>query len=111
MLALASHLISTLIGVFIGIYRPRINIAWAIRINHHGFWASHFFLGFDPLLAGIHDRLAAFCNFNSPQFAFAPWSWGKFVDTLSHVWPVIVIAGLGRRAELRVMRGNAGYTE
>ncbi len=48
-----------------------------------------------------------FTNFNSPQYAFAPWSWDKFMDTLSHVWPVIVIAGFGGVAQnMRVMRGN-----
>ncbi|MEZ4610695.1 MAG: hypothetical protein R2838_10685 [Caldilineaceae bacterium] len=37
----------------------------------------------------------------------APWSWGKFVDLLSHIWPVILIAGLGGVARnMRVMRGN-----
>ena len=48
-----------------------------------------------------------FTNFNSPQYAFAPWSWGKFTDTLSHAWPVIVVAGFGGVAlNMRVMRGN-----
>ncbi|MCD6291155.1 MAG: ABC transporter permease, partial [Anaerolineae bacterium] len=43
----------------------------------------------------------------SPQYAVAPWSWGKLVDYLKHVWPVIVIAGLGGVARnMRVMRGN-----
>ncbi len=38
---------------------------------------------------------------------FAPWSWAKFTDTLSHVWPVIVVACFGGIAlNMRVMRGN-----
>jgi peptide/nickel transport system permease protein len=43
----------------------------------------------------------------SPQYSVAPWSLGKFLDLLKHVWPVIFIAGLGGVARnMRVMRGN-----
>ena len=36
-----------------------------------------------------------------------PWSWDKFVDMLRHIWPAILIAGLGGVARnMRVMRGN-----
>jgi len=45
--------------------------------------------------------------FHSPQYVIAPWSWGKFVDLLQHLWPVVLIAGLGGVARnMRVMRGN-----
>jgi len=37
----------------------------------------------------------------------APWTWGRVVDMFKHVWPVLVIAGLGGVARnMRVMRGN-----
>jgi len=43
----------------------------------------------------------------SPQYVFAPWSFDKVVDLFRHIWPVLVIAGLGGVARnLRVMRGN-----
>ncbi|PJF46331.1 MAG: ABC transporter permease, partial [Candidatus Thermofonsia Clade 3 bacterium] len=43
----------------------------------------------------------------SPQYAFAPMSWDKFVDVLRYTWPVILIAGVGGIARnMRVMRGN-----
>ncbi len=46
-------------------------------------------------------------SFFSPQYVLAPWSWAKFVDFIKHVWPVILIAGLGGVAQnMRVMRGN-----
>jgi alpha-galactoside transport system permease protein len=46
-------------------------------------------------------------NFYSPEYVVAPWSWGRVVDMFKHIWPVLVIAGLGGVARnLRVMRGN-----
>jgi peptide/nickel transport system permease protein len=46
-------------------------------------------------------------NFYSPQYVFAPWSLGKVIDLFSHIWPVLLIAGLGGVAyNMRVMRGN-----
>ncbi len=41
----------------------------------------------------------------SPQFEEAPWSWGKFVDFLQHLWvPVIVLGTAGTAFLVRSMR-------
>lgn len=44
----------------------------------------------------------------SPEFAAQPeWTWGKFVDLLTHIWvPVIVLGTAGTAWMIRVMRGN-----
>ncbi|MGL5137375.1 MAG: ABC transporter permease [Beijerinckiaceae bacterium] len=43
----------------------------------------------------------------SPEYETAPWSWGKFVDLLAHLWIPIVIIGTSSTASLiRVMRAN-----
>lgn len=43
----------------------------------------------------------------SPQYVDAPWSWGKFVDLLQHLWiPIIVIGTSGTAAMIRVLRAN-----
>lgn len=43
----------------------------------------------------------------SDQYRDAPWSWGKFVDFLGHLWiPIIVIGANGTAWVSRVMRGN-----
>ena len=43
----------------------------------------------------------------SPEYIDAPWSWGKFVDLLSHIWFPMIILGLDGTARLaRVMRAN-----
>lgn len=43
----------------------------------------------------------------SPPFENAPWSWGKLVDLLQHLWIPVIVLGLGGTASLiRVMRAN-----
>jgi len=43
----------------------------------------------------------------SVQYNDAPWSWGKFVDLLNHLWIPMIVLGLGGTAGLiRIMRAN-----
>lgn len=43
----------------------------------------------------------------SSEYANAPWSWGKFVDLLTHLWiPMIVIGFSGTAAIIRITRAN-----
>lgn len=43
----------------------------------------------------------------SQQYVDAPWSWGKFVDLVSHLWiPIIVIGTAGTASMIRVLRAN-----
>lgn len=111
-LALASHLISTVLGVLLGIYAAThqysIGDTAATVLAFLGTSIPRFFLAL-LILYWLAFSVGAqhFTNFNSPQFALAPWSWAKLMDTLSHVWPVVVIAGFGGVAQnMRVMRGN-----
>lgn len=44
----------------------------------------------------------------SPEYAARPdWTWGKFINLLTHIWIPIVVVGTGGTAHmLRIMRGN-----
>jgi peptide/nickel transport system permease protein len=43
----------------------------------------------------------------SQQYADAPWSWGRFVDLLKHLWiPALISAITGVGGLTRIMRGN-----
>ncbi len=43
----------------------------------------------------------------SPDYMLEPWSWGKFVDLLKHIWVPVVILGIGGTANLiRTMRAT-----
>ncbi|GAB4522709.1 MAG: ABC transporter permease [Anaerolineae bacterium] len=43
----------------------------------------------------------------SPEYVDAPWSWGRVVDLLKHIWVPVVILGMDGTARLaRIMRAN-----
>jgi peptide/nickel transport system permease protein len=43
----------------------------------------------------------------SPEYAQAPWSWGKVVDLFQHLWLAIIVLGTsGTAALIRIMRAN-----
>ena len=43
----------------------------------------------------------------SSAYLDAPWSFGRFVDLMQHIWPAVLIVGAGGTAQvLRIMRGN-----
>ena len=117
-LALLAHATSTLVGVFVGIYvAPR---QYSMSDNLAAFFAFIFTSVPRFWIALIIVYLLVFTfgqqhvsSFQSPLFVFVPWfeglrfNWAKLADFFKHIWPVIVIAGLGGVARnMRVMRGN-----
>ncbi len=43
----------------------------------------------------------------SPQYIDAPWSWGKVLDLINHLWvPIIVLGTSGTASLIRIMRAN-----
>ncbi len=112
LLAVLAHAISTLFGVGLGIFvAPRKYGFW------DNFWAivafiftsvPRFSIAIIILYVLVFDfHQPSIVNFFSPQFVFAPWSWAKVVDMFRHIWPALLIAGLGGIARnMRVMRGN-----
>ncbi len=112
LLALLAHATSTLVGVVVGIYvAPR---QYSLSDNVAAFFAFIFTSVPRFWIALIIIYLLVFVfgrkhvsSFFSPQYVLAPWSLAKLLDFLQHIWPVILIAGLGGVARnMRVMRGN-----
>jgi peptide/nickel transport system permease protein len=112
MLAVLCHLISTVVGVGLGIF---------VAPRKYGFWDNlwailafiftsvpRFSIAIIILYIIVIDlKLPSISSFYSPQYVFAHWSLGKVIDMFRHIWPVLVIAGLGGVARnLRVMRAN-----
>ena len=112
LIAILAHLISTVIGVGLGIYvAPRkygvADNVWAI-ISFILTSIPRFSLAIIVLYILVIDlKQPSVSSFFSPQFVFAGWSFAKVVDMFQHIWPVLLIAGLGGVARnMRVMRGN-----
>jgi peptide/nickel transport system permease protein len=112
LLALLAHATSTLVGIVVGIYiAPRQyslsdNVAAFVAFIFTSlprFWIALVIIYL--LVFTFHQKHVS--SFFSPQYALTPWSWPKLLDFIKHIWPVIVIAGLGGVARnMRVMRGN-----
>jgi peptide/nickel transport system permease protein len=111
-IAILAHAISSVVGIGIGIYvAPR---QYSLSDNLAALAA--FFMTSAPrfalalimmywLVFGMGQQHVS--SFHSPQYVLAPWSWDKLVDFVMHIWPVVLIAGLGGvAANMRIMRGN-----
>ncbi len=112
LLAVLCHAISTVVGVGLGIF---------VAPRKYGFW-DNFFSVFAFIFTSIPRFSLAIIilfemvfmfnqpsivSFFSPQYVVAPWTWARVVDMFKHIWPAIVIAGLGGVARnMRVMRAN-----
>jgi len=111
-IAILSHLISTVVGVGLGIF---------VATRKYGFWDNftavlsfiftsipRFSLAVILLFVLVFDfHQPSITSFFSPQYVVAPWSFDRVVDMFKHIWPVLLIAGLGGVARnLRVMRAN-----
>ncbi|MGC9521939.1 MAG: ABC transporter permease [Anaerolineae bacterium] len=112
LLALLAHLISTVVGVAVGIFvAPR---QYSTADNAAAFFSFVFMSVPRFWIALVIIYLLVFTfgqqhvsSLFSPQYALAPWSLAKVLDFLKHIWPVILIAGLGGVARnMRVMRAN-----
>lgn len=71
-------------------------------------------LGIPPFLLALVVMWIAFSQFGisvgglfSTEYADAPWTWGKVLDLLQHLWIPMVVLGMGGTAGLiRIMRAN-----
>lgn len=112
LLALLCHAISTVIGIGLGIF---------VAPRKYGFWDNlasvmafiftsvpRFSIAIIILYVLVFTfKQPSIVSFFSPQYVIAPWSFDRVIDMFKHIWPVLVIAGLGGVARnLRVMRGN-----
>jgi peptide/nickel transport system permease protein len=111
-LALLCHLISSVVGISLGIFAaPR---KYSFADNALAIMAFVFTSIPRFAIALIIMYLVVFVfkgrsiqGFFSSEYVMAPWSLAKVGDMFSNIWPVLIIAGLGGVAyNMRVMRGN-----
>lgn len=112
LLALLAHLISTVVGVGLGIFvAPRKYGLWDNITAVMAFIFTsvpRFSIAIIILyVLVIQLKQPSISAFYSPEFVFAPWSFEKVIDMFKHIWPALLIAGLGGVARnMRVMRAN-----
>lgn len=111
-LALMCHLISTVVGISIGIFVATRK--YSLADNTAAVMAFIFtsIPRFAIALIILYVLVFTFKQpsiqgFFSPEYVMAPWSLARVADMFKNIWPVLVIAGLGGVAyNMRVMRGN-----
>lgn len=111
-LALVCHIFASVLGIAFGIWAATRQYSWVDNllstVAFLGMTIPRFLMALILVyLMVFHFDVSEIGSFFSPQYGGAPWSWGKFVDLVSHVWPVVAIAVFGGLAyNMRVMRGN-----
>jgi len=110
LIATLCHLVSTVIGIVIGIYSATHQYGIGDTIGtifaFIGLSVPSFFLALVIMyflaIKGIEPG-----GLFSQRYMLAPWSFAKFVDLLKHIWiPVVIVGFAGTARNMRVMRGN-----
>jgi peptide/nickel transport system permease protein len=111
-LALVCHLLASLLGIGLGIVAATRQYSWIDTglgiISFLGMTIPRFLLAIIILYVLVFRmNVSEVGMFFSARYGGAPWSWDKFVNLLTHIWPVIFIATFGGLAyNMRVMRAN-----
>lgn len=112
MLALTCHLFASVIGIGMGIIAATRQYSWVDTafgiISFLGMTVPRFLLALIIIyILAFKLNVQEIGSFFSSRYGGAPWSWDKFVNLVSHVWPVVFIATFGGLAyNMRVMRAN-----
>lgn len=112
LLALTCHILASIFGITLGIVAATRQYSWIDTlfsfVSFLGMTIPRFLLALIILyLLAFKLNVQELGSFFSPRYGGAPWTWGKFVDLVKHIWPVIAIATFGGLAyNMRVMRSN-----
>ena len=112
LLALTCHILASVIGITLGIVAATRQYSWVDTlfgvVSFLGMTIPRFLLAIIIIyLLAFKLNVQEIGSFNSAYWGGQPWSWGRFVDLVNHVWPVVFIATFGGLAyNMRVMRAN-----
>jgi peptide/nickel transport system permease protein len=112
LLALVCHILASILGISLGIIAATRQYSWVDQlisaISFLGMTVPRFLMALIIVyILVFHFNVSEINSFFSAKYGGQPWSWGKFVNLLQHIWPVVAIATFGGLAyNMRVMRGN-----
>jgi len=111
MLALATITLTYGLAIPIGIYSAirqySIGDYLATMVGYFGMATPSFMLALILLYISVMVFDNSVGGLFSAEYAEAPWSWGKFVDLLRHLWvPALVLGLAGTAFEIRTMRAT-----
>lgn len=111
-LSLSTMLFTWIVAIPIGIYSATHQYSFGDRFftvfGFIGLATPNFLLALVALyISAVHLNLTSVGGLFSPVYRDAPWSLGKFIDLLSHMWVPVLIVGTYQLASLiRIMRSN-----
>jgi peptide/nickel transport system permease protein len=110
-LALFAFVITWVIAIPAGIYsatHPNSLLDYLVTIfNYVGVAIPNFMLALILMWFAFSRLGISITGLFSPDYVQAPWSWGRFVDLLRHIWVPAIVLGVAGTARLtRVMRAN-----
>lgn len=95
------------IGIYSAVRRHSIGDHVATFFGFIGLAIPNFILALTLMYVAYKYLGQSVGGLNSPEYIGAPWSVGKFLDLLAHLWiPVIVIGTSGTAALIRILRAN-----
>jgi peptide/nickel transport system permease protein len=95
------------IGVFSAVYKYSVLDYFFTALSFIGLGLPNFMIALVLLWLAFSYWGVALTGLFSPEYADAPWSIGKLIDLLKHIWVPVVILGVGGTAGLiRTMRAN-----
>ena len=111
LLSLISLAIMWLIAVPIGIYSATHQYSWGDNIltflGFLGLSVPDFLLGLVYLFVGIFVFSISVMGLYSSEYESAPWSVGKVLDLINHLfWPALILGAGGMAKLIRIMRGS-----
>jgi peptide/nickel transport system permease protein len=111
MLAVATIIFTYGLAIPIGIYSAMRQYSLgdyaATIVGYFGMATPSFMLALILLYFSVMVLGTSVGGLFSPEYAEAPWSWGKVVDLLRHLWvPALVLGLAGTAFEIRTMRAT-----
>src|SRR5215210_8782982 len=95
------------IGIYSAIRQYSLGDYAATIVGYFGMATPSFMLALILLYFSVMVFNNSVGGLFSSQYAEAPWSWGKFVDLLRHLWvPALVLGLAGTAFEIRTMRAT-----
>lgn len=95
------------IGIYSAVRKYSIGDYIVTTIGFLGLAMPNFLLALVLMYIGVVYFGANVSGLFSPEYQTAPWSWGKVVDLMKHLWiPVIILGTSSSAALIRIMRAN-----
>ncbi len=104
---LFTWLVALPIGIYSAVKKYTLSDYALTLVGFFGLSIPNFFLAIILMYIGFKYFGVSMGGLFSREYVLAPWSWGKFVDMMQHIWvPVVVIGTAGTASMIRVLRAT-----